>query len=294
MSYLSAEALAKDAKELFSLPDIYFQLNQMIHDPRFSLSDIGAVIAKDPALSVRLLRLVNSSFYGFQSRIDSIPRAIAVVGVDDLYNLVVATCVVDRFAKIPTDLVDMTAFWMRSVHCAVVTRLLAKNSAVLHADRLFLAGLLHDVGSLLLYQKMPEQALRVLLAIEHDRRLLSGFEEEIIGFNHAEVGRELLKLWGLPESLYEVVGHYRDPENAQNHKLDTQLLNLATRLVDEAEQGRPVEDSLAELEEKTLAFVRLTREQILLIMELATSEFAQVFALLAPDKPFHQGISRPN
>lgn len=294
MEFKTADDLVKDVRTLFSLPDIYFQLNEMIEDQRFSLDDIGRVIAKDPALAARLLRVVNSSLYGFQSRIDTIPRAIVVVGIDDLYNLIVATCVVDRFARISTDLIDMIDFWTHSIHCAVLCRLLAKSSAVLHADRLFLAGLLHDIGSLVMYQKIPEQASQVLLAINHDRRLLSGIEQEVIGFTHADVGRALLKLWALPESLYEVVGCYRDPDSAQAHKLDAHIVNLASRLLENAQQGRPAEDVLAEMDDGELAFIRLSREQIILISEQAAADFFEVFEMLSPGKQFNQGKAMPN
>lgn len=182
MKFENAKDIVVDAKELFSLPDIYVQLNTMINDPRFSVEDIGRVIAKDPGLSARLLRVVNSSFYGLQVKIDTISRAISVVGLDDLYHLIVSTCVVDRFAKISSDLVDMTDFWMRSVHCGVVSKLLANEYPVLNAERLFLLGLLHDVGSLVIYQKAPEQATDVLMAIGYDRRLLVGVELEVLGF----------------------------------------------------------------------------------------------------------------
>ena len=294
MTYQTASSVVVDTKDLFSLPDIYFQVNEMIRDPRFTMADIGSVIAKDPALSARLLRLVNSSFYGFQSRIDTITRAITIVGIDDLYNLVVATCVLDKFAKIPTELIDMTAFWMRSVHCAVVTKLLAKNCAVLNTERLFLAGLLHDIGSLVLYQSMPEQANSVLVAIRQDRRLLIGFEQEIVGFTHADIGRELLKSWGLPQSLYEVVGCYPQPDFAINYRLDATLLNLASRLVDDQEYGRLVEQTLVETSDHTLDFLRLSREQIEQVMQQATIEFEQVFEQMMPPVTRAQGIAKPH
>ena len=294
MSYQTASAVVAETKDLFSLPDIYFQVNEMIRDPRFTMADIGSVIAKDPALSARLLRLVNSSFYGFQSRIDTITRAITIVGIDDLYNLVVATCVLDKFAKIPADLVDMTAFWMRSVHCGVVAKLLAKSCAVMNVERLFLAGLLHDIGSLVLYQAMPEQAGNVLIAIRQDRRLLASFEQEILGFTHADVGRELLKVWGLPQSLCEVVGCYRQPDYAINHRLDATLLNLASRLVDDQEFGRLVEQTLVETSDHTLDFLRLNREQIEQVMQQATIEFEQVFEQILPPMNRVQGIARPH
>ena len=294
MTYQTPSAVVAGTKDLFSLPDIYFQVNEMIRDPRFSMADIGSVIAKDPVLSARLLRLVNSSFYGFQSRIDTITRAITIVGIDDLYNLVVATCVLDKFAKIPTDLVDMTAFWMRSVHCGVVNKLLAKSCGVMNTERLFLAGLLHDIGSLVLYQAMPEQARSVLIAIRQDRRLLTSFEQEILGFTHADVGRELLKAWGLPQSLYEVVGCYRQPDFAINHKLDATLLNLASRLVDDQEYGRLIEQTLVETSDHTLDFLRLNREQVEQVMRQANIEFEQVFEQILPPIKRDQGIARPH
>jgi len=287
MKFKNAQEVVVEAKSLFSLPDIYFQLNEMIHDPRYALADIGNVISKDPALSARLLRIVNSSYYGFQSKIDTISRAIVVVGIDDLYNLVVATCVVDRFAKIPTDLVDMTSFWLRSVQCGVVNKLLAKSSGALHVERLFLVGLLHDIGSLVMYQLMPEEAAKVLLAIRHDRRLLTGVEQEMLGFTHAEVGGELMKLWGMPESLSEVVNCYPNPDGAVVHKFDAKLLHFAARLVDDKEFGRPIEDSLAEITDWDLSYLRLSRVRIEEVMEQAVLEFHEVFEQLLPDARAH-------
>ena len=279
--------LIDGSDELFSLPDIYFQLNEMIRDARFSLADIGKVIAKDPALSARLLRIVNSPFYGFQAKIDTISRAIAVIGIADLTNLIIATTVVDRFGKIPGELIDMTSFWMRSIQTAVIARLLAKHSAVLHTERLFLAGLLHDLGSLVLSQKMPELYHRVLLAADHDRRLQAGFEQELIGFTHAEVGRELLKSWGLPESLYETIGCYLDPSEAQVHKLDSHILHMAALLAGSGVHADGVQGTVESFSEQSLILVRLDRAQIVAIMASVDDEFSQIFELLGPNKRFH-------
>lgn len=287
MKFETAQEVVVEAKDLLSLPDIYFQLNEMVNDPRYSLVEIGNVIGKDPGLSARLLRIVNSAYYGFPAKIDTISRAISIIGIDDVYSLVVATCVVDRFAKIPSDLVDMTAFWLRSVHCGVVTKLLAKGSAVLNIERLFLVGLLHDIGSLVLYQMMPEQAAQVLIVIRQDRRLLMDAEQAILGFTHVDVGRELMKSWGFPSSLYEVVGSYRNPDSAIVHKLDANLLHLASRLVDDKEFGRPIEQTLVEIPDQTLAIVRLSRAQIEQVMEQAALEFHEVFEQLLPDKKYH-------
>lgn len=291
MTFTSASEVVKSVKELCSLPDVYLQLHKLMQSPHFAPEDLVQIIGRDPALSARLLRIVNSPIYGFQSQIDTLARAIIVVGLDDLQHLVLATTVMDRFAALPVEWVDMTAFWIRSVHCAITCKLLATGCAALHTDRLFLAGLLHDIGSLVLYQTMPDEALRVLRAINHDRRLLIGIEQTLLGFTHAEVGKEMLKSWGLPESLYSIVGDYPAPSMAQQHKLDAYILNLACRLVDNLAVGVSAAEAADQLDDQTAAMIRLSREQIINIMAQAEEDFLQIFEALGPDA---QGKSTPN
>lgn len=287
MSEVTLETLTKGAVQLYSLPDIYFQINEMINDDRFSAEDIGLVIQKDPGLSTRLLKIVNSSYYGFQARIDTIGRAITIVGLEDLQNLILATSVIDNFSKIPTDIADMTAFWIHSVNCAVIARLLARKASVLHCERLFLAGLLHDIGSLVLYTKLPDQSLEVLLAADHDRRLIAGLEQEIIGFTHADVGGGLISAWGLPESLSEAVTCYINPEMAQDFKLDAQLLFLASRLCNMTLQNSSVQEILAEVPDETTMLIRLDEDEICSVVDQSSQVFSEVFDLISPNKKFH-------
>jgi HD-like signal output (HDOD) protein len=175
-----------------------------------------------------------------------------------------------------------------------VAKLLANECPGLNAERLFLVGLLHDIGSLAIYQKIPELAGQVLKAIGRDRRMLDTVEQNVLGFTHAQVGRELLSSWGLPSSLYEVVAFYRHPELAINHKLDVLVLNLASRLVDDRVYARPVEHTVLEFSDHTLDVLRLERIQIVAVMEQADNEYLQIFEQLLPSKQASQGIVRPN
>ena len=277
MSQSTPESLVQGSIQLFTLPDIYLQIHQLLNNPQTSANDIGAAISKDPALSARLLRIVNSSYYSFKARIDTISRAITIVGIDDLQNLVLATSVIDKFSKIPCDQIDITDFWLRSVNCGLIAKLLAKKRTVLHCERLFLAGLLHDIGSLILYNKMPDESLQVLLAANHDRRLIPDLEREIFGFTHASVGGELIKTWGLPESLSEAISFYLNPEMAHVHKLDTHILHVASRLCDINTLGIPVDEVLLEIPTEVLNYINLDETAILQVMEQATEEFSQVF-----------------
>ncbi|MGR9051054.1 MAG: HDOD domain-containing protein [Gammaproteobacteria bacterium] len=281
---LTAKMLVEDSIKLYTLPDVYFQVREMIHDQRFSSTDIGKVIAKDPALSMRLLKIVNSSFYGFQSRIDTISRAITIVGMDELHNLVLATSVVDTFNNIPDDLIDMVDFWYQSINCAIIAKLLAKKCAILHEERLFLAGLLHDIGALVIYSKFPEQAALILLEAGQNRVKLAKLEQGYFGFNRAEVGGELAVFWGLPESLSEAIFYQFKPDAAINHKLDAQLLSVAIRLSDAEAYDNA---SFSAISDEELARLGLKRGHIDGLLFAAADELGSIFNILGPSKKFH-------
>jgi len=287
MSELSPQSLIQDSLKLFSLPDIYFQISEMINDPLFSAKDIGEVISKDPALSVRLLKVVNSSMYGFRARVDRVSRAITIVGAEQLKQLVLATSVINKFSDIPSDLIDMTDFWLRSVQCAVLAKSLAKQSLVLHYERLFLIGLLHDIGSLVFYHKLPTKSSEILLAADHDRSLIAGLEQEIIGFTHAEVGALLIKSWGLPESVYETINYYLNPEFSQTHRFDAHLLYLASRLIDLHQLNDSVDEGIAELSAETFSILRLNTSQINFAMVRANKEISHIFEDTPSGNRFH-------
>jgi len=282
---VTAESLVQGVVTLFSLPDIYQQVERMIEDPRFTAVDIGEVIAKDPALSLRLLKLVNSSFYGFQARIDTISRAITVVGVADLKNLVLATSVVDTFNQISSDLVDMNDFWLQSIRCGVIARLLAKQSAVLHSERLFLAGLLSHIGRLILYQKLPELSEKVLKLADYNAALIPSIEQELLGFTFADVGGELIKSWSLPDALYEAIAYQLTPEVALAHRLDAQLLHIASvfsyQLVHDKQS---ISDLWNTIPVERRSVVSLEEDDLIFLLKQSEEDVAQFFDLLMSGK----------
>ncbi len=280
----TAESLVQGAVGLYSLPDIYFQLKEKIADPHHSAGDLGKVIAKDPALSARLLKIVNSAYFGFPSRIDTIPRAVTMIGADDLHCLALATSVVDTFSDIPEELMDMTDFWLRSVSCAVIVRLLAKKASLLHYERLFVAGMLHDLGSIVVYDKLPEQARSILQAANFDRRLVPDLEMETLGFTTADVSGALLEAWGLPELLSEPVACRLQPEAAKTYQLEAQLLQLATCLSDFSGAGLSAQLVISEISTRQIAIERFDALEIEQVLNEAEKDFAEIFQMFAPQQ----------
>ncbi|MDD4951082.1 MAG: HDOD domain-containing protein [Desulfovibrionaceae bacterium] len=218
--------LVQGRTSLVSLPDIYFRIVEVLDNPRTSAFHIAEVVSKDPSLTAKLLRLVNSPFYGFPSKIDSISRAVALVGAQELSTLALGISVINSFQGIPPELVDMKAFWEHSIACGVLARVLSDYKPGLSGERFFVAGLLHDVGKLFMLQRIPKPMLRVLSVSEKEGRPNHLVEEAVVGYDHTEVAGFLFNEWKLPPTLRNMVRHHHKPDAGKN-PIDSAIIHLA-------------------------------------------------------------------
>jgi len=233
MPLLSLEKLIDKSGKLGSLPAIVYRVFEVMDDPKSTAAQIGKVINDDPALTARLLKLVNSPFYGFSAKVDTVYRAVALIGHQELRSVVVAASAVNVFAGIPSELVSMPAFWKRSLSTAVVARVLAAFKREKVIERYFIAGLLHDIGSLLLYLQQPDEMTQVLQLQQSEGMGLSAAEKQVLGYNHAEVGGALLKKWNLPPVICGSVMFQEAPLKAsKSEQASAWLICLAREIVD--------------------------------------------------------------
>ncbi len=232
-----AEALVAGVETLISLPVAYLNIKRIVDNPRSSTADIARAISSDPALTARLLRIVNSPFYGLAAKIETVSRALVVLGTQQVHDLALATAVSGIYGSVAPSLLDMDRFWRESVYCALAARSLAKLCNVLDSERLFVAGLLHDIGHLVIYQRHPEQAAAARRAAQQQRKRIDRVEREMIGCDYAEVGALLLKRWNLPASLCGAVEYHPDPANAQPPVLSESILHIAFWLTRAAMDG---------------------------------------------------------
>lgn len=212
-SNLKISDLFRGDLQLTSPPNIYLELLRTAVNPDKSIADIGFIIEQDPALSIRLLKIVNSAFFGFPAQIASIKSAITIIGVQELQNLVLATVVIDKFSSLPGGLISMHDFWARSLRCALISKELCiygNNNDDL--DSMFICGLLHDIGQLVFYRKIPVLAREVGLLVESSGVDEIQAENDILGFNHYQTGAELARLWRLPEIIIETIGQHNHPD----------------------------------------------------------------------------------
>lgn len=205
-----SEMVGRDVP-LCSLPDIYFKIMDVIQSPISSASSIAKVVSTDPNLSLRLLRLVNSAFYGFPVPIRSISRAIAIIGIRELSSLALAVSTMNAFSYIPSDYVDMKSFWRHSIACGVISRVLAAHRKIHREETFFLAGLLHDIGRALLYINLPSWMGHALGVSRFFKLPLLEVERRLLGFDHGQVTFRLLERWNIPEPILGLASWHHDP-----------------------------------------------------------------------------------
>jgi putative nucleotidyltransferase with HDIG domain len=236
MSY-SPEDIVKGSVRLSSLPAIYFQINKVIEDPESSFGDVAEIISNDVSLSARLLKIVNSTFYNFPSKVDTISHAISIVGTQQLRDLALATMVLSSFKGIPETYVNMKSFWRHSVACGVSAWVIALNCREESPERYYLTGMLHDVGRLILFENHPEIAREIMEQSRSEKKLVFEVERDVLGFDHGAVGAELLMAWKLPPTLRDVVRNHHDPVEDSRFPLETAILHLADIFAKSMELG---------------------------------------------------------
>ena len=191
------------------------------------MKDLSTIISDDPGLTSRLLQLVNSAFYGYPTKIDTISRALLVVGTQQLRDLALATSIMSLFEGIAEDLVNMESFWRHSVACGIAAKIIATYRREPNIERFFVAGIVHDIGRLIIFRKAAEEARQALVYCRENSELLHRIEQKIIGVDHCQVGRVLLQSWNLPPLLDEVVAFHHSPRSASSYPAETAIVHVA-------------------------------------------------------------------
>jgi putative nucleotidyltransferase with HDIG domain len=237
MTNPKAVELVQNVGELVSLPDVFIRINQLVEDPDSKLEDMVSVISRDPSFTARLLRIANSAFYGFSFAVETVPRAVTLIGMSQIRNLALSTLVARSFAGLPNELVSMSDFWRHSLYCALIARMLAREVGKVDPEALFTAGLLHDIGELIIFNRRPDEAKEALLAVldSGDTLQVHEAEQQILGFDHAEVGGELAREWNLPILLQECIAFHHNVGKAEFVRREVATVHIANVLGQMAE-----------------------------------------------------------
>jgi HD-like signal output (HDOD) protein len=226
-SYL--QKISKNVQEFKTLPTVYTQLMEVMANSRSSINDAAMVIASDQVAATKILKVANSPLFGLSTRVDSINKAIFLLGFNEVKNIIIATSIMDMFdMKNSNAYFNPVDFWKYSIGVGITSRHLAKETGITNVDSFFLSGIVHAIGKLFLYQSFPQEFL-LALEIAHDNRLnLRDAEREIFGTTHTVVGELLAERWKLPNTISNAIRYY--PTGLVNHAPDilVSIVHLST------------------------------------------------------------------
>ncbi len=225
------EQLLSQSSELPTLPEIYIRVSELLESNFSSAKEIGDAVQTDPSLTSKILKMLNSAFYGLPSEVTSVTQAVSLLGRQQLKHILMGSVLSDMFENMNRVSFSMRDFWMHSMKTAIIARHLAlQNASVIDHDAFFTAGLLHDIGRLVIVLEMPDSVNDVeQLMIDTDIEVAVA-ENKILGFTHMDVSREIMKSWQLPNMLIQCAIKHHDSEHEGPFAIETSIVYVANCL----------------------------------------------------------------
>ncbi len=259
-----------------ALPSVVAKLTRLIADPKTTANDINDALSSDTGLVTKILKLVNSPYYGFSRRITTITNAVVILGYNQVRNLALSAFIFDKFASGKNAEFDVNGFWKHSIGTAFFGARIARQHNPKLEEDAFICGLLHDLGKFVMALNAAPHASRVLELVKKKDILFYAAERECLGYNHALLGSIVMEGWNLPETLVEVVRHHHDPLNAPE---PTRVLCCVTNLADILSRalmmGNAGDPCIPRLDAGVWAAVRLDWKQLEEIARNVADEYSR-------------------
>ncbi len=218
-------------RDLSTLPVVVNNVIQITQNPKSSAMEVGKAISQDQVLTSNVLKMVNSAFYGFPRKITTITHAIVVLGFANIRNLVLTTSIFNMFSSAQKEgRFDLEGFWKHSLACSVTTKIIARRLGMKNLEEVFLWGLLHDLGKLVLVKYLEKDYARVTALVHEKDILIRVAEKEILGFDHAAAGYYVGNRWNLPPGLLKAIRYHHTPAQAIESKRIVAIIHVADAL----------------------------------------------------------------
>lgn len=208
-----------------TIPTVLWNLLKMFENPNASLAEIGAFIAKDPVLAVKILKVVNSPIYGFPGRISSITQALLLLGLNVARGLLLGVSVLEVMQR------SVVGLWEHSVGCGIIARIIARKKGLKDPEEVSVAGLLHDIGKVFLSLKFPDLYRQVIIEANARPIFVADAEKELFGVTHAEVEGWMGKKWNFPRSLVEQMTYHHNPDLSKHYRVHTAIVHFSDILI---------------------------------------------------------------
>ncbi len=227
MNPVSLDEIVRRVEEIPALPQYAHKVLKLTEDPSTTVTELSEAISRDHALAAKVLRMANSAYYGYARRIYTIGDAVIILGFGTVRNLVMAASiyhVMDR--ELPGYVLARGELWKQSIVCALMARKLARRCSYDNPEKAFVAGLMHDIGKIILNTYLSEAFAVILDKVNKEKVPFMTAEEEVLGFNHAVVGGKVAEKWNLPEELVEAISLHHNPGGARISPALTAIAHL--------------------------------------------------------------------
>jgi putative nucleotidyltransferase with HDIG domain len=271
MGMKNPQTIRQTIETVSTIPTLSIVLDKiarLLQNPQTSAEEIGKAITTDQALASKVLRLVNSAFYGFPGKTSTITHAVVILGFSTVKNIVLTASIFDAFTKKKSDVSDFNIenFWLHSIGCGAASQAIAKHIGYKEKEECFIAGLIHDIGKIILCYYFPEEFKAVISHARNKGVLFIESEREVIGITHDEIGAIITRRWNLPKNLLSVVQHHHCPAPEQDFYSITSIVHCAdifTRAMEIGNGGDEVIPLISETAWKNLGFEHISLESLL-------------------------------
>ncbi|MEM7542682.1 MAG: HDOD domain-containing protein [Pseudomonadota bacterium] len=276
------EDLVAGIRDLIPLPQAYVRIRELVADPDTRISELAEVIATDPALTARLLRIANSAFYALPDPVESVHRAVRVLGFQEVNRIALATSALGSLDALSPEHIDIHSFWRQSVYCGLFARKLAGFLRETGSDALFVAGLLHATGIIVLAHQLPADYLH---CVEHSRRHdqpVNQVQKALLGFDYADLAAALLDFWQLPKSIIQPIALHTSALEDVDEALRTPaaILGIAATVADATSTLATTPSS--RFDSQAVQLTHMNTERLDGLMVETEAELVDVIAALIP------------
>lgn len=274
------EYLAAQASAFATLPDIYARIRHTLDDPASTHTEVADVIGTDPAIAARILKIANSAFYGRTATIARIPQAVGLLGTQQVHDLVLATVVIAGSSPLFGDRKASRAFWRHSLTTASAAKAVAEDCNILDAERLFVAGLISQLGQLVLAEALPDETAGMHAQAQAQTIDVAKLQRDHLGFDHATVGAALFQAWQLPPEIIVPIQWHTQPQLAGEQALEASIINIAAGLANAIIDDMPLDELAAALDETAWTTIGLSRDRLDVLRQTAVALTEEIAPIL--------------
>jgi HD-like signal output (HDOD) protein len=234
-----AQEFLCDMAEKISMPDIYLKIRALMVNPQAKVEDYEKLVNLDSMLSIRVMRISNSEFFGFNRQAQDLYQAISLIGVIQLHDLLLSSLCMRTFYNIPEQLFNFYDFWHHGTKCGIASRRIAQLCRLPASNRFFTLGLLLKIGQAAMFIKAPDLTLNVMQQSQDRQQPIDKIEREHFGFDYCQLGAALMRQWHLPEVYPQILEHHLQPSHSKSDFRDAaEIVSLANLICDKAELGK--------------------------------------------------------